>query len=103
MGTKWKVTRQLEKTSLGAHFKLSNYISYATYDTYKKRRETEEENEFKEKIQSLERSLNESSLDELESFKAQLQDIRDKKVEEMIIIKCQSFQLYILSVDINPA
>ena len=39
----------------------------------------------KEKIQSLERSLSESSLDELESFKAQLQDIRDKKVEGMIM------------------
>ena len=57
-------------------------ISYASY---KERRETEEENKLKEKIQKFEGNLKESSLDELESFKAQLQDTRNRKVDGMIM------------------
>ena len=39
----------------------------------------------KENIQNFEGNLSESSFDELESFKAELRDIRNKKVDGMIM------------------
>lgn len=57
-------------------------ISYASY---KKKHENNQEHEIIQKIQELESNISENSLFQIEELKTQLQDIRNKKIDGMMI------------------
>ena len=56
-----------------------------SYSSFKKKKDGKVEKELVDKIKQLSDNLNESNLEELEEAKSELQQLRDRKIEGMII------------------